>query len=137
MNTTTLPLTDRAQRVVRAAGAERERLGHPVLTPQHLFWALLREEGSVAVLVLNDLHFDPSIVAKRLGPDWHATGPVKGEEDPIPASMDSASELQHSYVDTAHLLLGVLRGQSRIGKLLHREGVTYGAAWEATRRFWT
>src|SRR5688572_23477900 len=101
MTSTTLALTDRARRVVRDADAERGRLGHPVLTPQHVLWALLREDRSVAVLVLKDLHFDPAIVAKRLGPDWHATGPAKANEDPIAAAIESASELGHSYVDTA------------------------------------
>ena len=137
MNTTTLTLTDRARRVVAEAQAERDRLGHPVLTPQHLLWALFNDEGSVAMQVLNDLHFDPAIVPKRLGPDWHATGPVKGSEDLVAAATESASELGQQYVDSAHLLLGVLRGQSRIAKLLHAEGVTYAAALEATRRFWT
>jgi ATP-dependent Clp protease ATP-binding subunit ClpA len=137
MTTTTLALTDRARRVVRDADAERGRLGHAVLTPQHVLWALLREEGCVAVLVLKDLHFDPAIVEKRLGPDWHATGPAKANDDPIAAAIESASELGHSYVDTAHLLLGLVRGQSRIGKFLRAEGVSYGAAAEATRRFRT
>jgi len=48
MKTTTLPVTDRARRVVQSADAERRRLGHPVLTPQHVLWALLAEKGSVA-----------------------------------------------------------------------------------------
>ena len=137
MGTMALPLTDRARRVLRDADVERGHLGHPVLTSQHVFWALLREQGSVATLVLKDLQFDPSVVAKRLGPDWHATGPAKGNEDPIAAAVASASDLGHPYVDTAHLLLGLLRGQSRIGRLLRAEALSYGAASEATRRFWT
>jgi ATP-dependent Clp protease ATP-binding subunit ClpA len=137
MKATTLPTTDRAQRVVQTADAERRRLGHPVLTPQHVLWALLSEEGSVAAQVLSALHFDPCTLEKRLGPDWHATGPAKGDEDPIAAAGESASELEDSGVDTAHLLLGVLRGESRVGKLLRAEGVSFGAVAEATRRFWT
>jgi ATP-dependent Clp protease ATP-binding subunit ClpB len=137
VTSTTLPLTDRARRVVRDGDAERGRLGHPALTPQHVLWALLREEGSVAVLVLKDLHFDPAIVARCLGPEWHATGPAKPHEDPIAAAIESASELGDSYVDTAHLLLGLVRGQSRVGKFLRAEGVSYDAAAEATRRFRT
>jgi len=137
MKTTTLPFTDRARRVIQTADAERRRLGHPVLTPQHVLWALLAEQGSVAAQVLSELHFAPSILEKRLGPDWHATGPVKGDEDPIAAASESASELEDSGVDTAHLLLGLLRGESRVGKLLRAEGVSFGAVAEATRRFWT
>ncbi len=137
MKTTTLPVTDRARRAVQAADAERRRLGHPVLTPQHMLWALLADKGSVATQVLSELHFDASTLEKRLGPDWHATGPAKGDEDPMKAAAESASELQDAAVDTAHLLLGLLRGQSRVGKLLRAEGVSYAAVSEATRRFWS
>ncbi len=137
MTTTTLPLTDRARRVVREAEAEQLRLGHPVLTPQHLFWALLHDKASVASSVLKDLHFDSSLVVKRLGPDWHATAPARGNEDPVAAAVESASDLEHPWVDTADLLLGLLRGQSRVGKLLRSEGVSYAAAAQATRRFWS
>ena len=135
MKTTTLPVTDRAQRVVQTAEAERRRLGHPALTPQHILWALLAEKGSVATQVLSDLHFDAATLEKRLGPDWQATGPAKGDEDPMKAAAESASELQDAGVDTAHLLLGVLRGRSRVGKLLRAEGVSYAAVAEATRRW--
>ena len=76
MKTTTLPVTDRAQRVLQTAEAERRRLGHPVLTPQHILWALLAEKGSVATQVLSELHFDVATLEKRLGPDWQATGPA-------------------------------------------------------------
>ena len=137
MKTSMLPVTDRARRVVRIADAERRRLGHPVLTPQHMLWALLAEKGSVATQVLSELHFDASTLEKRLGPDWHATGPAKGDEDPMKAAAESASELQDPGVDTAHLLLGLLRGQSRVGKLLRAHGVSYAAVSEATRRFWS
>jgi len=44
MRTTMLPVTDRARRVVQTADAERRRLGHPVLTSQHILWALLAEK---------------------------------------------------------------------------------------------
>jgi ATP-dependent Clp protease ATP-binding subunit ClpA len=53
------------------------------------------------------------------------------------AAAESASELEHPGVDTAHLLLGLLRGQSRVGKLLRAEGVSYAAVSAATRRFWS
>src|SRR6058998_3062625 len=74
MKTTMLPVTDRAQRVVQTADAERCRLGHPVLTPQHMLWALLADKGSVATQVLWELHFDASTLEKRLGPDWAGKG---------------------------------------------------------------
>jgi len=102
-----------------------------------MLWALLAEKGSVATQVLSELHFDASTLEKRLGPDWHATGPAKGDDDPMKAAAESASELQDPGVDTAHLLLGLLRGQSRVGKLLRAQGVSYAAVSEATRRFWS
>ncbi len=138
MNCSSPPFTDRARRALQRADAERERLGHQVLTAQHLAWALLAEQGSVAMLVLRQLSFDLSILAKRLGPEWHTTGPAKvGDEDPVAAAVQSARALGHASVDTAHLLLGLLRTDSRVSKVLRAEGVTYAAATEATVRCWT
>ncbi len=96
-----------------------------------------RKKVQLRTQVLSELHFNASTLEKRLGPDWHATGPAKGDEDPMKAAAESASELQDAAVDTAHLLLGLLRGQSRVGKLLRAEGVSYAAVSEATRRFWS
>ena len=138
MNPATLPLTDRARRVLKRAEAERDRLGHHVLTPQHLAWALVAEKGSIARSVLEGLAFDPWLLERQLGPDWHATGPGKaGDENPLVAADESARALGHSCVDTAHLLLGILRRENRVSKFLRAQGVTYAAAAEATDRLWT
>lgn len=132
-----VPLTDRARRVLVRADAERNRLGHAILTGQHVAWAVLAEKGSVATLVLEQLSFDSSLFERRLGPEWCATGPARGgAEDPVAAAVQSARDLGHSCVDTAHLLLGVLRGENRVSKLLRAEGVTYAAAAAAIVELW-
>jgi ATP-dependent Clp protease ATP-binding subunit ClpA len=138
MNPIGLPLTERARRVLLRADAERDRLQHEVLTAQHLTWALLAEKGCVAILVLKELSFDPLLLEKHLGSGWQATGPARNsDEDAMAAAVQSARRLGHSCVDTAHLLLGVLRGGSRVSKFLHARGVSYTAAAAATDRFLT
>jgi ATP-dependent Clp protease ATP-binding subunit ClpA len=139
MKPSSLPITDRARRALARADNERARLGAPSLTPHHVLWALFLENGSVSSSILRYLGFDPAVLVRRLGSEWHATGPARpsfGEVTLCARATDVAAGLGHSCVDTAHLLLAVVNEESRATRLMRGVGVTFAAAQQATAEFW-
>ena len=140
MASSSLPITSRVRRALARAENERARLGTPHLTPHHVLWALLFEQGSVSSSILRQLGFDPRTIAQHLGVEWHATGVARRHFDEVTLctrATEVAVRLGHSCVDTAHLLLVVLNEDSRATKLMHSAGVTFPAAYDATAQYWS
>lgn len=110
--------TNRAKQVVKLAKKEAQRLNHNYLGTEHVLLGLLKLGQGVAVNVLRNLGIDFEAVqgeVERLvgfGPeiqiygDPALTGKVKKVFE---QAAEEASELNHNYVGTEHLLLGLLR----------------------------
>ena len=126
--------TDRVRKVLQIAREEAARLHHEYVGTEHLLLALLREGQGVAAAALMNLSVDfeelthnvESVVkeGKYHGelPDSPYTSRAKKV---LELSMTEARELNHSYVGTEHLLLGVLREEKGIGaQALGSAGVT-------------
>lgn len=110
--------TNRAKQVIKLAKKEAQRLNHNYLGTEHLLLGLLKLGQGVAVNVLRNLNIDFETVRSEVeklvgfGPEIQVygdpalTGKVKKVFE---YANEEAANLNHNYVGTEHLLLGLLR----------------------------
>jgi ATP-dependent Clp protease ATP-binding subunit ClpA len=109
--------TERARRVLTHAQEEAARLSHRYIGPEHLLLGLIREGDSVAGRVLAEMNVQldatRAAVEQIAGRD---ETPVRGEVGLTSASkrvfedtIVQTRRLNHGYIGTEHLLLGVLQ----------------------------
>ncbi|ANH79170.1 ATP-dependent Clp protease ATP-binding subunit [Candidatus Chlamydia sanziniae] len=109
--------TNRAKQVIKLAKKEAQRLNHNYLGTEHILLGLLKLGQGVAVNVLRNLGIDFDTARQEVerligyGPEIQVygdpalTGRVKKSFE---AANEEASILEHNYVGTEHLLLGIL-----------------------------
>jgi ATP-dependent Clp protease ATP-binding subunit ClpC len=110
--------TNRAKQVIKLAKKEAQRLNHNYLGTEHVLLGLLKLGQGVAVNVLRSLNIDFETVRDETeklvgyGPEIQVygdpalTGKVKKVFE---YANEEAANLNHNYVGTEHLLLGLLR----------------------------
>ena len=127
--------TDRVRKVLQMAREEAARLHHEYVGTEHILLGLIREGEGVAAAVLTNLNVDLEEVQQKIeetvkkgkassapGPDLPYTSRAKKV---LELAMTEARELNHSYVGTEHLLLGLLREEKGIAaQVLTDAGVT-------------
>jgi len=115
--------TERARKVLRLAQEEAQRLQHNYIGTEHLLLGLVREGEGVAGKVLTSLDVDLEKVRKAVE-DIIGRGDriVLGEigltpraKKVIELAVDEARLLNHHYIGTEHLLLGLIREGNGIG----------------------
>ena len=110
--------TNRAKQVIKLAKKEAQRMNHNYLGTEHILLGLLKLGQGVAVNVLRNLNLDFETVRAEVeklvgfGPEIQVygdpalTGRVKKVFE---FANEEAANLNHNYVGTEHLLLGLLR----------------------------
>ncbi len=134
--------TQRARRVLSLAHEEAENLRHNYIGTEHLLLGLIREDGGVAGRVLRELGLDTARVketVKRLtGMGRHTGGAIDlapGTEKVLQQAVEEARRLNHQYIGTEHILLGLMRQGEGIGNdVLRRLGITPEQVRRQTRR---
>ena len=127
--------TERVRRVLAMAREEAARLQHEYVGTEHILLGLIREGEGVAAAVLQNLSIDLDDTQRRVeeatvgGRSSHATGPdlpyTSRAKKVLELAMSEARELNHSYVGTEHLLLGLLREEKGIAaRVLTDAGAT-------------
>ncbi len=137
--------TDRVRKVLQMAREEAARLHHEYVGTEHILLGLIREGEGVAAAVLTNLNVDLDEIQQRIeetvkkgkapapeGPDLPYTSRAKKV---LELAMSEARELNHSYVGTEHLLLGLLREEKGIAaQVLTDSGVSLEQARAETLR---
>jgi len=126
--------TDRARKVLELANEEARRFGHEYIGTEHLLLGLIKEDRGVGAQVLVHLGVDlPGIRAEveklmTRGPDTPAKGRLPQTpraKNVIEFSMDEARNLNHDYVGTEHILLGLIREEEGVAaQILMNVGLT-------------
>ncbi|MCL7971883.1 MAG: ATP-dependent Clp protease ATP-binding subunit [marine benthic group bacterium] len=125
--------TDRVRKVLAMAREEAVRLQHDYVGTEHILLGLIREGEGVAAEVLRSLAADldellrlveenvrPGKASASIGELPYTTRAKKVLE----YAMAEARELNHSYVGTEHLLLGLLREEKGLAaKVLGELGI--------------
>ncbi len=111
-------LTPRAQQVLALARKEADRFNHNFVGTEHLLLGLIKLGQGVAVNVLQKLGLDLDTVRLEVekqvgtGPDQKVMGNIPYTprvKKVLSLANKEAKALNHTYVGTEHLLLGLLR----------------------------
>jgi ATP-dependent Clp protease ATP-binding subunit ClpC len=109
--------TKRAKQVLQLANEEARSFNHPYVGTEHILLGLIREGEGVAARVLDDLGVKlpqaRSAVEFIVGT---GEGTIRGEQEltarakkVIEYAVEEARRLNHHYIGTEHLLLGLVR----------------------------
>jgi len=136
--------TDRVRKVLTFSREEAVWLRHEYVGTEHLLLGLVREGEGVAATVLQNLDVELDEIHQKImdtvkagraqitGPDLPYTSRAKKV---LELAMSEARELNHSYVGTEHLLLGLLREEKGIAaQVLIASGVNFAAVRAETSR---
>ena len=134
--------TDRVRKVLAMAREEAIRLQHDYVGTEHILLGLIREGEGVAAAVLMNLNVDLDQVQERTEEQVRKgkAGATMGElpytsraKKVLEFAVAEARELNHSYVGTEHLLLGLLREEKGVAaQVLESLGVNLDQAREQT-----
>ncbi len=134
--------TPRAQQVLALARKEADRLNHNFLGTEHLLLGLIKLGQGVAVNVLTKMGLDLETVRMEVekqvgtGPDQKMIGNIPYTprvKKVIALAQKEAKNLNHTYVGTEHLLLGLLReGDGVAAKVLRSLDVDIEVARQET-----
>jgi ATP-dependent Clp protease ATP-binding subunit ClpC len=115
--------TDRARKVMQLANQEAQRFNHEYIGTEHILLGLVKEGSGVAANVLKNLEVDLRKIRLEVeklvqsGPEMVTVGKLPQTpraKKVIEYSMEEARNLNHSYVGTEHILLGLLREQEGV-----------------------
>jgi ATP-dependent Clp protease ATP-binding subunit ClpC len=110
--------TDRARKVMALANQEAQRFNHEYIGTEHILLGLVKEGSGVGATVLKNLDVDIKKLRLEIekhvksGPDMVTMGKLPQTpraKKVIEYAIEEARALNHNYVGTEHLLLGILR----------------------------
>ena len=110
--------TPRAQQVLALARKEADRFNHNVIGTEHLLLGLIKLGSGVAVNVLQKMGLDLETVRMEVekqvgtGPDQKVIGNIPFTprvKKVLDLARREAKSLNHTYIGTEHILLGLLR----------------------------
>jgi len=120
--------TPRAQQVLALARKEADRFNHNYVGTEHLLLGLIKLGQGVAVNVLQKLGLDLETVRMEVekqigtGPETKVVGSIPYTprvKKVLALSQKEARALNHNYVGTEHILLGLLReGEGAAARIL-------------------
>ncbi|MBD3163509.1 MAG: AAA domain-containing protein [Candidatus Eisenbacteria bacterium] len=125
--------TERVRKVIFLAREEASRLQHDSIGTEHLLLGLLREGEGIAATVLNNLGLDLDVIRGAVESMVAQTGGTltigeipftSNAKRVLELAVDEARQLNHNYIGTEHLLLGLIReGEGVAAKVLADMGV--------------
>ena len=110
--------SERAKKVMLLANQEAQRFRHEAIDTEHILLGLMKEGAGIGSYALKDLHLDLLRIRQEVeklvqrGPDAACQDKITqapGARKVIECALDEARHLNHNYVGTEHLLLGLLR----------------------------
>ena len=115
--------TERARKVIQLANQEASRFNHEYVGTEHILLGLIKESNGVAANVLKSMGVELRKIRLEIeklvrpGPDLVQMGripPTPRVKKVLEYALEEAEKLNHNYVGTEHILLGLLREQDRI-----------------------
>ena len=144
MTMTGFNFTERVRKVLAYAREEANDLHHEYVGTEHILLGLLKEGAGVASTVLQNLGIEEDTMRTRmLGIIMQGKSDAPRMDLPytsrakkvLELAMHEARMLNHAYVGTEHLLLGLIAEKKGIGaQVLIEAGVTLDAARAETLR---
>ena len=124
--------SERARKAVFFAQEEAQNSGEGYVSSEHLLLGVLREGDSTASRILEALGVSPNRVRVEVEKEMPKGEPKPGQDMTltprakrvIDLAYEEARGLNHNYIGTEHLLLGLIReGQGLAARVLQQLGV--------------
>ena len=139
--------TERVRKVLALAREEAAELSYEYVGTEHLLLAIIREGSSTAYAVITNFGVNSrdlrASIIEGLGPSRREKAEVGRVDLPyssrakktLELAMSEARELNHSYVGTEHLLLGLIREEKGVAaQALKQVGMSIESARVETLR---
>ena len=135
--------SERARRVLSLAQEEAQRFNHNYIGTEHVLLGLVRETEGVAARVLSSLTVDLGkvrsavefIIGRGEKPTEGEIGLTPRAKKVVELAVDEARRMNHTYIGTEHLLIGLLReGEGVAAGVLESLGVTLDKVRAETHR---
>src|SRR5580658_9122258 len=133
------PFTERARRSIVLAQEEAQRLGNNYIGTEHILLGIISEGESLAAKVLESLGVNLAKVRQEVEAIVGRGGQTVQQEmvftprakRVIELAFDEARQLNHNYIGTEHLLLGLIREEDGLaGRVLIGLGADLDRTWQ-------
>ena len=109
--------SERARKVLSYAQEEAQRFNHNYIGTEHVLLGLVRETEGVAARVLSNMGVDLNkvrsavefIIGRGEQPSQGEIGLTPRAKKVVELAVDEARRMNHTYIGTEHLLIGLLR----------------------------
>ena len=115
--------TDRARKVFTLANQQAQRFNHEYIGTEHILFGLLKQEYGLGADILKSYDLDISRICQEAEKLFNAKSHkndtdidimiilpmTRGAEKVIESAIEESKSLNHNYVGTEHILLGLLR----------------------------
>ncbi|MGC4069724.1 MAG: AAA family ATPase [Polyangiaceae bacterium] len=127
-------LTTKSQEALRDALESAIRQGNPEVTPEHLLFALLAQEGGVAAPLFERASGNAAVLAQALKERFDKLPQVSGGAEPRfssrmlslwTAAEDEAKKLKDDFISVEHFMLAATHADREIKALFARQGIDY------------
>ena len=135
--------SERARKVLSLAQEEAQRFNHNYISTEHILLGLVRESEGVAAKVLSNLGVELAkvrssvefIIGRGERPATGEIGLTPRAKKVIELAVDEARRLNHHYIGTEHLLIGLMReGDGVAASVLETLGITLDKVRAETTR---
>ena len=135
--------SERARRVLSLAQEEAQRFNHNYIGTEHILLGLVRETEGVAARVLANLGVDLNkvrsavefIIGRGERPAQGEIGLTPRAKKVVELAVDEARRMNHTYIGTEHLLVGLLReGEGVAAGVLESLGISLDKVRTETQR---
>ena len=135
--------SERARRVLSLAQEEAQRFNHNYIGTEHILLGLVRETEGVAARVLANLGVDLNkvrsavefIIGRGERPPQGEIGLTPRAKKVVELAVDEARRMNHAYIGTEHLLIGLLReGEGVAAGVLESLNITLDKVRSETHR---
>jgi ATP-dependent Clp protease ATP-binding subunit ClpC len=136
--------SERARRVLTLAQEEAQHFNHNYIGTEHILLGLVREDEGVAAKVLTNMGVGLNrvrsavefIIGRGEKPSSGQVGLTPRAKRVIELAVDEARRLDHNYIGTEHLLLGLLsEGEGVAAHVLDSFGITLEKTRNETAHF--
>ena len=136
--------TERARKVLALAQEEAQRFNHSYISTEHILLGIVSEGSGVGTKVLGNLGVELSkvktavefVIGRGESKSQGEVGLTPRAKKVIELAVDEARHLNHNYIGTEHLLLGLLReGEGVAAGVLESLGVSLEKARSEVTRF--
>ena len=135
--------SERARKVLSLAQEEAQRFNHNYIGTEHILLGLVRETDGVAARVLANLGVDLNkvrsavefIIGRGEKPSQGEIGLTPRAKRVVELAVDEARRMNHTYIGTEHLLIGLLReGEGVAAGVLESLGISLDKVRSETHR---